>query len=121
VGSGDDDRLAPPKKALMQDLRQGPKWDVMIEHVLEFDIAARNGVADDHQIRTSFKIALGVRLGYGNLHSAQQVRHGRISRSVRAGDVKSALLQEASEGSHRCAANANEMYVFAFAQFSSLY
>jgi hypothetical protein len=93
----------------------------MIEHVLEFDIAARNGVADDYQIRTRLEIALGVRLGYGNLHSAQQVRHGRISRSIRAGNVKSALLQEASEGSHRGAANADKMYVFAFAQFPQPY
>ena len=120
MSTGDDDRLTPAKKAFMQYLRKGPKWDVMIEHVLEFDIAARNRVADDHQIRTRFEIALGVWLGYGNLHGAQQVRHGRISRSIRSGDVKSTLLQEASKRGHRGTTETNEVYVFALAQFQPL-
>ena len=112
VGSGDDQHFLAAKKFVVQQLRQGTEWDALVENVLEFDIAARHGVADDDQVGTRFEILRVEGLGHGNVELAQKIRHRRIGCGVGAGDVESALLQHARQRGHGGAADADQVNVF---------
>ncbi len=80
--------------------------------MLQFNVAARHGVADDDQIGARVEILRVEGLRNGNAEVAQEVRHGRIGCGVGAGDVESALLEHARQRGHGGAADADQVNVF---------
>jgi hypothetical protein len=51
-----DDWLSTAQEALMQNLWQGLKRDVVIEDMLEFHVAARNRIPNYYYVRTRLQI-----------------------------------------------------------------
>ncbi len=56
VRSGDDQYFFAAKEFVVQQLRQRAERDALVEDVLEFDVAARDGIADDDQVGLRFEI-----------------------------------------------------------------
>jgi hypothetical protein len=50
VGSGDDHGARAPQELFANDLRQRAVAELALEHRFEFGVAARNGIADHHQV-----------------------------------------------------------------------
>src|ERR1700731_2602139 len=98
----------------MQELRQRTKWNALVEHLLQFRISTRNGIAHHNQVRTRLKVARVEGLCHGNPQLRKKIRHRRIRRRIGPGDTESALFQHACERRHRGAANTNQMDVFVF-------
>src|SRR5579884_355892 len=48
MSAGNHDRFASTEKALMQDLRQGSKRDVVVEHMLQLNITAGNRISHNY-------------------------------------------------------------------------
>jgi len=111
VRAGDDERFAPGEEFIMNDLRHGGERQLAVKHVLQFSVAARDGVADDGEIGRGLQVGLGKRLGNGNAKAREQVGHGRIGRLIGAGDAVALLLEESGERGHGRAADADEMNV----------
>ena len=114
VSSGHDQHFFADEEFVVQQLRQRTEGDALVEEVLEFDVAARHGVADDDQIGARVKILRVERLCHGDAQLAEEIRHGRIGGGVGAGDVESALLQHAGQRGHGGAADADQVNVFFF-------
>ena len=87
VGSGDDERRAAGEEFLAQQRGHGGEGNALVEHALDFRIAARERVADDDEIGRGCEIRFGVGLEDGNAERAQQIAHGRIGGLVGAGDA----------------------------------
>ena len=49
----------------MQELRHRAEWDALVEHVLQFHIAPRHGVADDDEVRVRLQVLRVKRLATG--------------------------------------------------------
>ena len=103
----------------MQNLGQRAERNALIEHALQFHVAARKRVADDDEIGTGIEVGFGKRLRYRDAQRFEKRRHRRIGRRIRAGDAEAALLQHAGEGSHRRPADADQMNVFGFSHWRS--
>src|ERR1700722_11312705 len=98
----------------MQNLRQRTKWNALVEHLLQYRISTRNGVAHNNQVGTRLKVARVERLRHRNPQLRKKIRHWRIRRRIGPGHAESALFQHACERRHRRATNPNEMGVFVF-------
>ena len=48
--SGDDQDFFAAQEFVVQNLRQRAERNALVEDVLQFDVAARDGVADDDQV-----------------------------------------------------------------------
>ena len=73
VCSGDDQPLFARQKLVVQHLRHRLKWNALIEHTLQFNIAARDRIADDHQVGTRLQIGFAERLRDRNAQRSQEV------------------------------------------------
>src|SRR5207302_4758481 len=60
--SSHDKNLFADQELIVQNLRQRAEWNPLIEHALQFDIAARKRVAHDHQIGTRIEVPFSERL-----------------------------------------------------------
>ena len=78
----DDQRLARAQKKI---IRACPAWtgkNPLVQDVFQFNIAARNRIADHHQVRPRLEVGFGIRLGHRNGDRRQKIRHRRISGRV---------------------------------------
>ena len=66
----------PTQKFVVQDLRQRAERNALVENALQFDIAARNCIAHDHQIGPRIQILLGKRLRHRNSQRSRKVDIG---------------------------------------------
>ena len=80
----------------------------MRENELGLEVAARDGVADDDEIRLVREVGLAERLGLDTA-LLEEGGHWRIDALVGAADRDATLLQRSSDGGHCGAANADEM------------
>lgn len=60
--SSDYEHLLAAQEFVVQKLRQRAKWKAVVEHLLQFDIAARNRISHHHQIGPRFEIVRVKRL-----------------------------------------------------------
>ncbi len=88
VCSSDDQHFFTDQKFVVKNLRQRAKRDSLVEHVLKLDIAARERIADYHQIRPRIEIRLGKRLRYGDSKGLEKGRHWRIRGRIRTGNTE---------------------------------
>src|SRR3974390_31153 len=84
--------FVPGKELFVQHLRHRPKRDALVEYVLEFGVAARDGVAHNHQIGARFQVDCAEGLSDCDVQRRQEVRHRRICGGVGASDAMTALL-----------------------------
>ena len=109
VRAGDDDRARAPQKVLADRFGQRAVANLAIEHLFELGIAARDRVADDHQIEIAGDV-----LGAGSRPASECLRRpGSRSSADRRPDRsrgrRALALQHRRERRHRRAADADEM------------
>ena len=109
---GHHQRLAPRQKLVVQHRSHRGKRNARVQHKLQLDVAARDGIAHDHEVRPRRKVALRIRLHQRNPQPSQQVAHRRIRRRVRARHPVPARLQHPRQRRHRRPANPNQMDMF---------
>ena len=109
VGAGDDDRPCAPEEMIADRLGQRAIPNLPVEHLLELDVAARDGIADDHQIDIGRDVGRVVALERGDALVAQEVAHRRIDVLVRAAHVEAAALQQRRQRRHGRSADANQV------------
>ena len=110
--SRDDQDFFVSQEFVVQQLWQRAEWDSLIENMLQFDVAAGHGIADNNQVRARFEI-LGVeRLCDRNVQAAEEVGHRRVRGGVGTRDAESAVFQHAGERGHGRAADADQVNVF---------
>jgi hypothetical protein len=112
VRSGNHQNVFADQEFIVQNLRQRAERNAFVEQALQFDIAARECVAYDYEIRTGIEVRCGKGLRDGNAQGFEKRRHRRIGSRVRASDAETALLQHASERRHRRATDTDEVNVF---------
>jgi hypothetical protein len=117
VGSGDDQRFVTANEFVVDQARQRGEGDVLVEHKLDFRIAARDGVADNDEVRRRLQIGFRKWLGDGDAELAQKIGHGRIRGLVRAGDAVTLELQQPGERGHCGAADSDEVDVLLIGHF----
>ena len=109
VRAGDHQRALAADEELLQQFRQRAVGQLVVQHVLGFRVAARDGVADDHQVGLVRQVLLRVAGDDLDLALRQEGGHGRIDVLVRAGDLNPFFLHRGGGRSHGRAADANEM------------
>ena len=87
MGSGDDQRLAAHQELFVQQGGHGGEGNALVQHALDLGVAARERIADHHQVWRGIEIGFGERLKDGDAQAAQQIAHGRIGFFVRARDA----------------------------------
>jgi hypothetical protein len=112
VGPGDNKNFFAAEEFVMEQLRQRAEWQAVIQNVFEFDVAARDGVADDDKIGSRIEILRVEGLGDRNVELAEEIRHGRVSRGIGSGDAEATLLEHSSERGHGGSADADQVNVF---------
>ena len=113
VRARNDKRFAAFEKFFVNERGHGGEGNALVEDVLDFRIAARECIADDHEIRRGIEVGLRVRLEHGNAQFAQQIAHWRIGGLVGTCDAMSLQLKKPCERRHCGAANAAEVNVAA--------
>jgi hypothetical protein len=78
---------------------------LFIQDILDFGIAARHRVADDHQIGMRLQVRRIEALVDLNAEVFQKSAHRRIDIAIRAGNGVTALLQHPGQRRHARAAN----------------
>src|SRR5579872_3006206 len=63
VRARDHQHFFPAQKLLVKNLWQRTEGDALIEHLFQFHITARDGIADNHQVRRWLQILHGKWLG----------------------------------------------------------
>ena len=66
MGSSYDKNFLATQKFIVKQLRQRAKRDALVQNILEFAVAARDGVANHYQIGFWLKILCVEGLRYGN-------------------------------------------------------
>ncbi len=117
MSAGDDQRLVIANEFVVDHARQRGEGDVLVEHELDFRIAARNGVAHDNKIGWWLQIGCRERLGDGDAELPEQIGHRRIRRLIRAGDAVTLQLQQSGERGHGGAADSDEVDVLLIGHF----
>ncbi len=87
VGAGNRQYPAIAQHGVVQPLRAGNVRDATFQHRLHARVAARHGVADDHQIRRRIQLGRIITLNKIDPLVLQQRAHRRIDVGVRTGDV----------------------------------
>ena len=93
----------------MQYLRHRLEWQSLVKHIFQFDVAARDRIADHHQVGRRIKVLCAEGMYHRNAQRGQKVRHWGICRSVGACDAKAPLLQHSCQRSHRRATDTDQM------------
>ena len=109
VGSCDDERRAAAEEFFAQQCGHGGEGNALVEDALDFRIAARERVADNHEIGRGREVRFGVRLEDGDAERMEQIAHGRIGGLVGAGDAMALELEQPCKRGHGRAADADEM------------
>ncbi len=73
VRAGDDQHFPAAQEFVMQQLRERRKWDALVKDAFEFNVAARNCVAHDHQVGDRIEIARVKRLSNGDAQFFQKI------------------------------------------------
>src|SRR5262245_60290020 len=109
---GDDDRARAPQEVIAHRLGQRTVPDLAVEDLLELRIAARNRVADDHEIQVGRDVLRPVALECRDLLLRQEIAHRGIDVLVRSAHVVAAALQQRRERGHSGTADADQVDAF---------
>ena len=96
-------------KKFLEQFGQRAITHFVIQDRLHLGVAAREGVADDHQVRLVGKIGFGVARHDLDLFGRQESGHGRIDIVIRAGDGEALVAHGRRDRGHGRAADAGEM------------
>ena len=109
VRAGDDDRSCAPEESIANRFGQRAVPDFAFEHALELGVAARDRIADDHQIDVRADVICRIAGHDADALGLEEVAHRRIDVLVGAADVVAAVFQQRGEGRHRRAADADQV------------
>ena len=113
VGAGNHDRPRAPQKVIADRLRQRAIPPLLLEHRLQLRVAARNGVAHDHEIDVGRDVRSVVSGEGADLFRFQKRAHRRVDVFVRSLDVAARALQQCRQRRHRGAAHTDQMNLHA--------
>ena len=111
VGAGHHQALAVPHQEAVQGLGQGEPGEVFLQHRLGLGVVPADDVAHHHQVGDRRQVFRAVAVLDGDSQALQQGAHGRIDVLVGAGHPIALLLQNAGQGRHAGAADAQEVDV----------
>ena len=106
--AGDDERAFAAQELVLEQLRQRAVVELLPERELGLGVTARDGVADDDQVRFVREVGLAERLGR-DAALLEEGGHRWVDALIGAADRDAALLQRRGDGGHCGAANADEM------------
>src|SRR5438067_4060061 len=112
MGSGNHDRAGGPEEMIADRLWKRTVPNLAVEHLLELGIAARDRVADDHQIEIRADVLRCVALQRRDLLLGQKIAHRRIDVLVRSPHVVATTLEQRGERGHRGSADPNQVNPF---------
>ncbi|MNE09601.1 hypothetical protein D3C80_1022870 [compost metagenome] len=111
VGTGNRQYPAPLQDMVGQPLGTRNVRQALVQHILHRRVAARQGIADHHQVRRRVELGGVITLGQFDALSLQLRAHGRVDVGVGAGDVMAKLLGEDRQRAHERAADTENMNV----------
>src|ERR1700733_3614456 len=82
MGTSYNQRLASRQELIMQDRSHRTEGNTRIKNIFKLNIPARNGVANDNEIRTRREIVFRIWLVDRNLQTGQQITHRRVRSSI---------------------------------------
>src|SRR5215510_16606826 len=101
--------MATPNKLFFYSLGLGTIDDLPLECFLDFRIATRYCVSDDHAIGGRIDVVGVIALMHGYAELAEQCRHRRIDVLIRTCDVVAACLKHACKGGHRGSTDSDQV------------
>ena len=112
VRAGDDQRAFAANEKFLQQFRQRAIAQFVVQHEFRLGVAARNGVADDHQVGFAGQIGFRVARHDLDFFGREERGHRRIDILVRAGDGEALVAHRRGDRRHGRAADADEMNRF---------
>ena len=109
VRAGHHQRIVSRQEKLLDRFGKRAIGNLVVEDELEFGIAARDGVADDHQVRPRREIRFGEPVFPANAQFFEQRGGGRVDARVRAAHAIAAFGQHPRQRRHGRAANADQV------------
>ena len=109
VGAGDDERAASADEKLLEQLGQRAVAKPLVEHGLGLGVAARDGIAHDHEVGVVGEVVGVVGRGDGDAPCGEEPGHGRVDVLVGAGDGEASLLHGGRGAGHGGAGDADEV------------
>ena len=111
MGAGHHDGLPVAHQEAVQGLGQGEAGEVLGQDRLGLGVVPADDVAHHHQVGDRRQVFRAVAVLDGNPQALKQGAHGRVDVLVGAGHVVALLLQDAGQGGHAGAADAEEVDV----------
>ncbi|MPM72480.1 hypothetical protein SDC9_119456 [bioreactor metagenome] len=111
VGAGDAEYPAPLQYVLSQPLGAGDVGQPLVEYGFEQRVAARNGVADDEDVRLQSQLIRSETFDQFDACVPQLVAHGRIDVGIAAGDLVPRVDRQLCDAAHEGAADTENMNV----------
>ncbi|MDR6234962.1 hypothetical protein QE440_002703 [Pseudomonas psychrotolerans] len=111
MGPGHCQYPAALQHMLGQPLWAGDIGQTFVQHVFHRRIAARQGVADHHQVRRGVELRRVVALGQLDALGFQLGAHGRIDVGIGAGHAMAGFLGQHRERPHEGAADTEDVDV----------
>jgi len=117
VRASDDHRMPGLEKELLQRFGKAHLRHAPPPRRLGLDVVGAENVADHRQVHVlRLHVVRGVRREHADLPLRELVAHGRVDVLVGAGDLVSGLAQEAREGAHPGASDAEQVDAHAAAE-----
>ncbi|MNN34352.1 hypothetical protein D3C81_1481560 [compost metagenome] len=113
MGTGNGQHPAALQHMVGQPLRAGNVGQALVQHVLDRRVAARQRVADHHQVRRRFQVRGIVALHQLDALGFELGAHGRVDVGVGTGHPVAEFLGQHGEGTHEGAADAENVDVHA--------
>ena len=110
MGASDDDRARAPQKVLANRFGQRAEANLAIEHLFELGVAARDCVADNHQVEIAGDMVGLISCERPDSLGGQEVAHRRVDVLVRPAHVEPSPLQHGGHCRHRGPADSDEMH-----------
>jgi hypothetical protein len=107
--AGEDDRSRSPEELLADRLRERAIANLPLQHAFQLGVAARDGVADDHQVDVAGDVLRRIAGHRADPLAGEKVAHRRVDVLVGAADVVAAAAQQRRERGHGGAADPDQV------------
>src|SRR5205814_7534109 len=102
-------RPRAPEEVIANRLRQRTVSNLLLEHGLELDVAARDRIADDNQLDVLADVLRRIADHDRDLLGREEVAHRRIDVEIGPANDVTALFEQRGNGRHGRAADADQV------------